>query len=107
MARLHTNVLHWGNKYDGPNTYKMGREGALDDALWDEDELVDYPKPSRKVRPKKKPGCSGNDGKSHVYVWVDYDPFWTTLNEYEVKICCGCGKRAPRGGFRTKTELAG
>jgi len=24
-----------------------------------------------KSRPKKKPGCPGNDGKSHIYVWIE------------------------------------
>lgn len=23
-----------------------------------------------KNRPKKKPGCPGNDGKNHVYIWI-------------------------------------
>ena len=104
MPKLHTNVLHWGNKYDGPNTYKMGREGALEDAYWDEDELVDYPRKSKKAKPKKKKGCPGNDYKAHVYVWVETKHYREVLNgwgwtldktRYYIvnrKTCCGCGK---------------
>lgn len=106
MARLHTNILHWGNKYDGPNTYKQGREGALDDAFWDEDELVDYRKYGKKKdRFKKKRGCPDNDYKAHVYVWVKetrYHGKWSAFIGWvpdktrpytiDTKVCCGCGK---------------
>lgn len=114
MARLHTNILHWGNKYDGPNNYKDGRRGALDDAFWDDDELVDYRREGGKKGRKRLPGCPDNEGKSHVYVWVDvryYSWYRDTYTVYEEKVCCGCLKQATgRHRFRrkkTKTELAG
>jgi hypothetical protein len=99
MARLHTNVLKWGNKYDGPNTYKHGRRGALDDAFWDEDELVDFPSHKKKEK-KVRAGCPGNDMGPHVYVWLPYAPCWSS-NRYEVKVCCGCEKRSPNKSFRS------
>jgi hypothetical protein len=106
MARLHTNVLHWGNKYEGPNTYKMGREGALEDAYWDEDELVDYRRKGGKKKRKPRRGCPGNEGKGHVYVWVTetvYGSKWnpnyghwtndfTKKYTYDTRRCCGCLK---------------
>jgi hypothetical protein len=46
------------------------------------------------------PGCPGNDGKSHVYIWVvDPDSFWYHYypdRKYETCVCCGCGKRKPK-----------
>lgn len=105
MARLRTNVLKWGNKYDGPNDYKHGRQGALEDAFWAEDELVEHRHASRRKAPKKKRGCPENDYKAHVYVWVTETRFyskWKTgygfvrdkSRPYTVhlKTCCGCGK---------------
>ena len=96
MARLRTNVLKWGNKYDGPNDYKHGRRGALDDAFWDEDELVDYVgHRSKRKRPKKARGCPENDFGPHVYVRVTRTfPLWDgTIYRYEVSVCCGCERR--------------
>lgn len=111
MARLRTNVLHWGGKEEGPNTYKMGREGALDDAYWDEDELVDYPhrakKKKKRKRSKTRPGCIGNDYGPHIYVWTTEfentrDVFYSYYGyfKYESRICCGCRKK----NGRQKTE---
>lgn len=97
MARLRTNVLKWGNKYDGPNDYKHGRRGALDDALWDEDELVDYRRigGKKKTKKPKSKGCWANNGKGHVYVWVEetYRGLFSTYT-YDKKVCCGCLKVA-------------
>lgn len=100
LARLRTSILHWGNKYDGPNTYKDGRRGALDDAFWDEDELVDVPSKRAKKKRKREPGCPQNDGKSHVYVWNKVEHIYWPWNgkgprryTFEEYVCCGCGKR--------------
>lgn len=30
-----------------------------------------HKKASKKVTPDKKPGCKGNNGKAHVYVWIN------------------------------------
>ena len=104
MARIRTNVLKWGNKKDGPNTYKHGRRGALDDAFWDEEESVDFPK-SGKYKKKKKIGCPDNYGKSHVYIWIIETKYYGKFHNIygwvedknrpftvKRKICCGCGK---------------
>jgi hypothetical protein len=101
MARLRTNVLKGGGKDEGPNDYKHGRRGALDDAFWDEDELVDYVRQKRgKPKKPKAKGCSENNGKGHVYVWVPYHSCWWPDGKYEIKVCCGCLKRAQRKSFR-------
>jgi len=107
MARLHYNVIPWSNKYDGPNYYKDGRRGALDDEFWNEDELVDYRRLAKhKKRKPKAKGCPGNDGKAHVYVWVTETRYGTKWNStygwfvtdrtrvytYDKKVCCGCMK---------------
>jgi len=33
-------------------------------------EETPHKKVSKKETPRKKPGCKGNDGKAHVYVWI-------------------------------------
>jgi hypothetical protein len=85
----------------------------MEDAFWDEDELVDYVRVRKKnkKRPKKKRGCPGNDFGPHVYVWQPMislyswwpeagpDPFFAKhgFHRREEKVCCGCPKR---DGFR-------
>lgn len=107
MARVREHLLHWGNKYDGPNNYKDGRRGACEDAFWDEDELVDFPRASRKKRKPRK-GCPGNDFGPHVYVWVPYGDFYEdypwTSNRYEIKVCCGCLTRGGQKSFRVRKQ---
>jgi hypothetical protein len=106
MARMRESILRWGNKYDGPNNYKNNRRGGAEDALWDENELVDHRRAgSKKNKPRKRKGCSENEGKAHVYVWAtlaeiynEYDYRW--YSEREGRICCGCGKRG--NGLRKK-----
>lgn len=105
MARFRTNVLHWGDKYDGPDTYKDCRRGAGPDAFWDETELVEYPKAKRgkdKVR-KRYPGCPGNNNKSHVFVWTtQYEDTrnlfyrYFGFHKHERKVCAGCAHRDAR-----------
>lgn len=92
MARLHYNVIPWGNKYDGPNYYKDGRRGALDDEYWDEDELVDYRRLAKNKEKKPRAGCPENNNGSHVWVWVPYVSSWSGMpwDGYEQKVCCGC-----------------
>lgn len=99
MARIRTRPTPWPDKFDNDN-YKDLRRGAADDAFWDEDELVDYRRIGKKKKRNRVPGCPGNDGKSHVYVWVNYDPWWHSGNIYEIRVCCGCEKRG--NGFRKK-----
>ena len=92
MARLRTNVLHWGNKYDGPNDYKHGRRGALDDAFWDEDELVDYVK----AKKKDKRYCPKEKGKvacqNFIYVpsfwYTDYQGVRRNIGSWQCTKCC-------------------
>lgn len=106
MARIRDSILHWGDKYDGPDTYKDGRRGGLSDAFWDEDELVDFPRPSRRKKRvrKTRPGCPGNNNKRHIYVYTtefnsDRDLFFRYFGFYkwEKRVCCGC---TVRGGSR-------
>lgn len=61
-------------------------------------------KKSKKKRPPKKKGCPENNFGSHVYVWIDYDDswLWYSKREYEIKVCCGCLKRANTNSFRRK-----
>lgn len=110
MARIHDSILHWGDKYDGPDTYKDGRRGGLEDAFWDEDELVDFPRKRRKKDPRtRRPGCIGNNNKQHVYVWTTERNTTDTLfyryfrfHKYEKKICVGCGKQ---DGYRLSEQF--
>ena len=106
MARIRAH-LHYSDTRAELAEYKDARHGAVEDAFWDEDELVDYRPSSKRKRPKKK-GCPGNDYKAHVYVWVDEKVYRTKFNPmvgfvqdrsrppYTVrrKTCCGCMKVA-------------
>jgi hypothetical protein len=85
-------------------------------------EETPHKKNKARKAPKKKPGCPGNDGKNHVYVWtlLRWEPgengkqidrllwksyyrsdlvFWTLerhqayLESYEVEVCAGCYKK--------------
>lgn len=98
MARVRQH-MHYSDTRAELADYKDAYRGAIEDAFWDEDELVDYRPSSKRKRPKKKKGCEGNDGKAHVYVWVPYVSSWTgeVWKGYEQRICCGCMKKAPRG----------
>lgn len=104
MARIRTRVTPWPDKFDIDN-YKDCRRGALDDAFWDEDELVDYVPSTKRKKPKKKRGCPENDFGPHIYVWVPQPWRYDWWPEYvdrfyekngfhrrEYQTCCGCEK---------------
>lgn len=97
MARIRAHQ-HYSDTRAELAEYKDARRGAVEDALWDEDELVDHrSSPAKRKRPKKARGCLGNDFGPHVYVW---EPWWPG-SVYEVKRCCGCEAR-PRRAFRKR-----
>lgn len=106
MARNRNKPTRYPGKYDVKN-YKDLRQGAADDGFWDdENELVDYQSKKKKKDRPRVPGCPGNDGGSHVYVWInyeyDYPWFIRSKTQYEIKVCCGCMKRGR--GFRKKND---
>jgi hypothetical protein len=51
-----------------------------------------------KPRPTKKPGCAGNDGKAHIYVYIKYvvenvpTYSWYGSERFR-KECLGCGRK--------------
>jgi len=65
-------------------------------------------KAAKRDRPKKKPGCPGNDGGPHIYVWTtEYnieDVFFKFFGFHrtERQYCAGCGKSAKRGSRHTE-----
>lgn len=96
MARIRQH-LHYSDTKGELAEYKDARHGAVEDALWDEDELIDYRPGSKKKRKPRKRGCPGNNYKGHVYVWqtkkISYRRWWDNKMasyEYEQYICCGC-----------------
>jgi hypothetical protein len=105
MARVRQH-FHYSDTKGELAEYKDARHGAMEDAFWDEDEVVDFPKAGKTKKPKKKRGCPGNDYKAHVYVWVTETRYFSKYNyergyhvvdfsrPYTVdsKTCCGCGK---------------
>lgn len=107
MARIRQH-LHYSDTKEELCEYKAARRGATEDALWDEEELIDYRPASKRKKPKKKRGCPENNYKEHVYVWeteVRYgikrtEHGWVTDRSrswaVNVKKCCGCGKVANR-----------
>lgn len=71
----------------------------------DFEKEVNYkPKKKDKAGPKKKPGCPGNEGKSHVYVYTteynieDLFFLYFGFHKTEKRICAGCGK----SGYKTR-----
>lgn len=96
MAKIRSHQ-HYSDTRAELAEYKDAYRGAVEDAFWDEQELVDHQPASKKKRKRK--GCPGNDGREHVYVWIPYDTWWNTNVAYEIKVCCGCEKR---GGLRRK-----
>jgi len=107
MAKIRNRPTPWADKYDEDN-YKDYRRGGMDDAFWDEDELVDHRKVSKKKRPRKKRGCPENNFGAHVYIWVTETRYHYSFTAYgyvmdknkpytvENKTCCGCGKVSNR-----------
>lgn len=76
------------------------RQGAV--GVEDFYKEVNYtPKKKVKAKPAKqtRPGCSGNEGKRHIYVWTTEfnleDLFFKFFgfHKYEKKFCAGCSKR--------------
>lgn len=104
MAKIRKH-MHYADTRAELAEYKDAYHGAIEDALWDEDELVDHQPASKKKKRSKRPGCPGNEGNAHVYVWVPYpasEVWWRTDAQYEIKVCCGCEKRAHGKSFRRK-----
>lgn len=70
---------------------------------WEEpdgfEKEVNYrPKPKKRKATRTRPGCPGNDNKTHVYVFTtEYnikDLFYRYFgfHKYEKRFCAGCGK---------------
>lgn len=109
MARIRSRFQPWGDGGDKAHYHDL-RRGAMDDALWEEDELVSHRKV--KTSQSKRKGCPGNDGKGHVYVWIPYRVWaehrygpdrwaWWNLSKSEIKVCCGCWKKPKSGAWRS------
>lgn len=49
-----TSIIHKDHRHDKGDGY----------------EEASHKKVSKKETPRKKPGCPGNDGKAHIYVWI-------------------------------------
>jgi hypothetical protein len=104
MARIRTHT-HYSDTRAELSEYKNARRGAVEDAFWDEDELVDHQKAGTKKKRSQTRGCPENNHKSHVYVWVEttryrirrHDVYgWiedkSKPHTVKTKTCCGCGK---------------
>src|SRR5690242_5904486 len=101
MAKIRQR-LHYADTRAELNEYKDAKRGAMEDEFWFTDELVDHQPPSKK-KSKPRKGCPANDGKAHIYVWVLYsaeEVWWSTDAQYEIKVCCGCERRARGKSFR-------
>lgn len=105
MARIRQNITYSDTRAE-LTEYKDARRGACEDAFWDEDELVDYRRsPASRKKRKRAPGCEGNDGGPHIYVWTSEreweDAFFRYFgfHKYEYKRCAGCWKR---GSFKSR-----
>lgn len=92
----------WDCNYnDKGDPYKNFTRGGVE--VSDFEDEIPYrhpPRKSKKKGNKKYPGCEGNDGKAHVYVWTsetmptDYLFYrYFGFHRTEWKICVGCGKR--------------
>lgn len=72
------------------------------------DEPVRWKKKSKRETPKKKPGCPGNDGGPHIYIWTTEKNFEDLFYKFfgfhkrEFRYCAGCGKNAKRGSRYTE-----
>jgi hypothetical protein len=83
---------------DEPDTHADFIHGGVD--IDDFDDVIRHRKKAKKVRPKKKPGCPGNEGKAHIYVWTTEFNFedcffkFFGFHKYEKKFCAGCNKKA-------------
>lgn len=89
----------WDHEEDNHADFKHGGVGIED---------FESPRHKKKSLKKKtgKRGCPGNDFGPHVYIWIDWDgrqdSLWFRDNTYEIKVCCGCEKRAGSKSFRRK-----
>jgi len=88
--------------------YKEFVQGGAGDGYED----TKHKKSAKNKKRKKVPGCPGNDGKKHLYVWTTEGDHWLTdrlfyqifgYHKYEFSVCCGCGKR--RGSRRTERYM--
>ena len=74
------------------------RQGAVDVEDFYKEVNYTLKKKSKKERVKTRPGCPGNEYKSHVYVWTtenEYRDFFYDyfgFPKYQHKTCVGCGK---------------
>lgn len=87
--------------HDKGDPYKNFRRGGVD--ISDFDDEIKHKSKSRKKNKAKspKPGCEGNDGGSHIYIWTyecnqpsAFSDFYG-FEKYEFKVCVGCKKFAP------------
>jgi hypothetical protein len=73
------------------------RNGAVE--ADDFEKEVNY-RPKKKVKSRSRaPGCAGNDGGKHIYVWTsegqmeDLFFMYFKFHKHEQKLCAGCMKR--------------
>ena len=81
--------------------YKIFTQGGVE--ISDFEDEIPYRHPKRKSKKKSRkavPGCEGNDGKAHIYVWTsetmptDYLFYrYFGFHRSEWRVCVGCGKR--------------
>lgn len=86
-------------KMDPSEVQKMQqRQGAVEPEDFYEEVNYQQRLKKKNKRVRNYPGCPGNDGKAHVYVWTT-ETVPTTLFEdyygfpkYQRHVCAGCGK---------------
>lgn len=100
----------WGYE-NGGDPFKNFRRGGVEPD--DFEKEVDYRPRTRKTKkknPSPKPGCPGNDGAEHIYVWTterevrDFFFDYYGYHRYESHICVGCGKNGHRRRHTEKYE---
>lgn len=96
----------WGYSDDLRRDFRAGKV-----EIYDFKEEVNYQKRLRKRdrKPRKRyPGCPGNNGGSHVYVYTtegNYDDLFYRyfgFHKIERSMCCGC--RKPKGKTRVTAK---
>lgn len=95
------------------NCKRCNEEWAARNSYHPEDDLpAPHKKAGKKASVKKHPGCPGNEGKAHIYVWVksltQRYHYWHDADGWHSKpmkgeyltshrhVCLGCGKLNPK-----------
>lgn len=90
----------WDCYAEPHDRYKEIKQGGVDPEDFYMEVNYSPKRKSKKKREKKKyPGCPGNEGKAHIYVWTTEREFqdlfyrYFGFSKYQSNICVGCGKR--------------